>query len=319
MAFDDSGNLLVTDKSAGKIYLLKDSDNNGVVENAILIDEGLTNPHGIDFYNGDLYIGETHQVVVYKDWQQDGRYSSKQVLIPDLPTGGHNTRTVVIGPDNYLYVSIGSSCNVCEEVDERRAAIVKYNLEGENEEIFAKGLRNTVGFVFKDRQIWGVDNGRDLLGDDLPVEEVNIIELGRFYGWPFCHGAGIYNPEYPEKEEFCLNNSESPTYEMQAHSAPLGLRFFPEDLEERNFPQTLKENLFIAFHGSWNRTVPTGYKIVRIDTSNEEANTIDFITGWILPDGSVWGRPVDVIFDDQGIMYISDDYSGTIYRVEYKD
>src|SRR5262249_33181191 len=150
----------------------------------------------------------------------------KEVIIPSLPTAGHVTRTVVVGPDDKLYVSIGSSCNVCEESDPRRAAVVQYSLDGQQQQIFASGLRNSVGIVFhKDAQgiydLWSVDNGRDNIGDDLPPDEVNILQAGDNYGWPYCYGKNIPNPEYPDRTEYCQNQTQPPLYELQAHSAPL--------------------------------------------------------------------------------------------------
>ncbi len=156
------------------------------------------------------------------------------------------------------------------------------------------------------------NNGRDRIGNDLPVEEVNIIEKGRHYGWPYCHGSGIPNPEYPDKENYCRHSTEFPIYEMQAHSAPLGLSFVPE-----GFARELdQEDLIIAFHGSWNRTVPTGYKLIKIDTSNKQARAVDFITGWLLDNGTVWGRPVEVKFFNNAL-FISDDKTGVVYKVVY--
>jgi glucose/arabinose dehydrogenase len=158
--------------------------------------------------------------------------------------------------------------------------------------------------------MWGVDNGRDLIGDDLPPEEVNIIKQGEHYGWPYCYGRGVANPEYPDKKEFC-QSTESPIVEMQAHSAPLGMRFY----EAGNWPDRYDGSLFVGFHGSWNRSVPTGYKIVRID---KDLKVHDFITGWLNEaNDKAWGRPVDILFvgDD---MYVTDDAGGRIFKVSLK-
>lgn len=160
-----------------------------------------------------------------------------------------------------------------------------------------------------------MNNGRDLIGDDLPPEEVNIVEQGKHYGWPYCYGQGITNPEYNDRGDFCKNETEFPAYEMQAHSAPLGMSFSPDI--NNNFPKNLEDNLFIGFHGSWNRSVPTGYKVVRIDLESEDSNTLNFVTGFLDNSGSAWGRPVDVGFDSRGYMYISDDRAGAIYCVSY--
>jgi glucose/arabinose dehydrogenase len=348
--FDEDNNMFVTSRTEGELTLVKDSDRDGIAEEIILVDSGLRSSHGIDLFNGDLYVGEEHQIVVYRGIKSDGTFDKKEVLIADLPSGGtlttgsgHVTRTVKIGPDEKIYVSIGSSCNVCEEEDERRATITRYNLDGSFDKIVAGGLRNSVGFEFFKTgeftyDLWSVDNGRDRIGDDLPVEEVNVIsplstEPAFHYGWPYCHGKGIPNPEFPEKVDFCANETHFPRFEMQAHSAPLGLNFY----QEGNLPSELLENLFIAFHGSWNRTIPTGYKIVRLETGNYHADIdnfnrdhpkyrtnsydtkpINFITGWLEDSGEAWGRPVDVGFDNNGVMYITDDKAGAVYRVTYE-
>lgn len=316
--FDSSNNLYVADITAQKVYVIVDNDLDGIGDESHEIDSGLRSVHGIDYFQGDLYVGYETQILVYRDIKPDGTYAARNVLIDNLPGGGHSTRTVKVGPDNKIYVAIGSSCNVCEEADERRAAIIRYSIDGQFEKIYANGLRNTVGFIFKDGDIWGVDNGRDRIGDDIPVEEVNIIKEDKHYGWPYCHGDRIPNPEFSNKIDFCKNSTESPRYEMQAHSAPLGLSFVPDasDFQEINFPLALKNNLFVTFHGSWNRTTPTGYKVVRIDPSGD-GKTINFVTGWLRSDGNALGRPVNVGFDLDGIMYVSDDRSGAIYRISY--
>lgn len=320
MVFDESDNLYVTDKNGGRILILKDLDKNGIVEEVTTIGGSLNTPHGIDLYEGDLYIAEENQIVVYRDITPQGEFSNKEILVNELPSGGgHSTRTVMIGPDENgdekMYVSIGSSCNVCEEDDPRRASIMRYELDGSNEEIFAEGLRNTVGFDFAaDGRLWGADHGRDRIGDDIPPEEVNIIEGGKHYGWPYCYGNQVANPEYPDRTDFCKNQTTAPAYEMQAHSAPLGFTFIPNDT---NLPDELDNNAFIGFHGSWNRTTPTGYKVVRINTEDIGSEPINFVTGWLGEDGQDWGRPVDVQFDSQGNIYISDDSAGVIYRVTY--
>jgi glucose/arabinose dehydrogenase len=332
--FTAQNNIILTDQDAGKLLLLTNSQDLDYTNEIIEIDTGLRNPHGIDYYEGDLYVAEETQVVRYSDLQEDGEYTSKTTIISELPTGGHVTRTVVIGPDEKLYLSIGSSCNVCVESDYRRAAIMRYDLDGSNEEVFATGLRNTPGFVFepaerflegyrqfgvqdafgKDFLMWGVDMGRDLIGDDLPVEEVNIIGEGGNYGWPYCHGAGVVNPEYSDRQSFCTNQTVVPAYEMQAHSAPIGLSFISE---ESQLPDSFMQNLFVAFHGSWNRTVPTGYKVVRIDTSEENSEPVNFVTGWLGSDGKAWGRPVDIKFDANSSIFITDDRAGAVYKVFY--
>mgnify|MGYP005837029881 FL=1 len=318
-----NGNLIVANRGAGEVKLIKSSDGEyGDIH--VVIDTNLKNPHGVDYFEGDLYVGTETDILVYKNLTEDGTYAEKQTLISNLPIDGHWSRTVKVGPDRKLYITIGSSCNICVESDERRAAMLRSNLDGSNIEVYAEGLRNTVDFIFKstpaDFTIWGVDNGRDLIGDDLPPEEVNRIQFNGNYGWPYCYGNGINNPEYPERAGYCKTETISPTYSMQAHSAPLGLTFLINDnLAQRvRFPRLIFENdLFIAFHGSWNRSIPTGYKIVRINTSETNSKEVNFITGWLDSSGKAWGRPVDVKFDKNGDLFITDDVANAIYKVEY--
>lgn len=319
MVFDDENNLYVT-SLAGSLYVLTDSDNINGADKIVTVDSSLKSPHGIDFYNGDLYVAEENQVIVYKNISADGKFSEKKVVIPNLPTGGHVTRTVKVGPDKKLYVAVGSSCNLCEESDFRRAAITRYNLDGSGEELFASGLRNTVDFIFRlnaetlQYQIFGVDNGRDRIGDDIPPEEINLIEKGGNYGWPFCYGKKIANPEYQDRNQFCIDQTKDSYIDMQAHSAPLGVA---TTNSQENFPEGLIDNAFIAFHGSWNRTTPTGYKVVTVNLDDSKSVPSNFITGWLTDSGEVWGRPVDTIFDSQNNLYVSDDKTGSIYKIVY--
>jgi glucose/arabinose dehydrogenase len=315
MAFHSSGDLFVTDINAGKVLLLKDSDSNGTAETILTVDQSLKKPHGIAYYKDNLYVAEENQVIVYKNIDVSGKFASKQVIVKNLPEGkGHASRTVIVGPDEKLYVSIGSSCNVCEENDKRRAAVVRYNLDGTGEEIFSEGLRNSVGIVFNQDKLWSVDNGRDKIGENIPPEEVNILEKGKNYGWPYCYGMKVQNPEFTDKETYCSNETETPAFQMQAHSAPLGMDFAPStDI----VPTPLQSKLLIGFHGSWNRDIPTGYKVVMLDTSKEGNKEEDLISGWLETNGFVWGRPVDVKFSSNGELFITDDQAGAVYRVAF--
>lgn len=289
MAIDpDNGDLYLTELNNGKVWNVSQHQ---------LLDQDLGHPHGITFFQGDLYVSNITSVFRFHNGQ-------KETLIDDLPGNpGHNSSTVAFGPDGKLYVSRGSSCNACEN-EVRRAAILRFDADGKNEEIFATGLRNSVGLVFHPQtgELWATENGRDLLGDDLPPEEINIIKEGKDYGWPYCYSRNVPDPDFGTTE--ICNAKEPPYIEMQAHSAPLGLRF-----------DEGAKNLYVAFHGSWNRSVPTGYKIVRIADPTGSPKIADYITGWRPEGQSAWGRPVDVIFDRAEAMYISDDVAGVIYRL----
>ena len=316
MAFSPEGDLWVTQKDPGRISILPDKNHDGIADMVVVFAEGLNFPHGIAFRPGYVYIAEMTRVIRFP-------YSGMQVLgppevvIPDLPGGGeHTTRTIGFGPDGKLYVSVGSSCNVCEEQDPRRAVILQYNPDGSGGRVYARGLRNAVGFTWNPttNEMWSTNNGRDFLGDNLPPEMLFIIKDGAHYGWPYCYGLNP-DPQFG-RPAFCANDVEPPAVEMQAHSAPLGLRFN----DKQQFPAQYQGDLFVAFHGSWNRSFPTGYKIVRVPVVDGKPSGApeDFITGWLNSTGKSWGRPVDVLFANDGTLFISDDLNGVIYRVTYK-
>lgn len=319
MAFDAKGNLYVTLARSGRVAVLPDRNKDGRADSVIPFATGLRSPHGIDIRDGWVYIGETGGVVRLKDLDGDLRADLKERVVRGLPTGGHWTRTVRFGPDGRLYVSVGSSCNVCVETDPRRAAVVRYAPDGREEEVFAAGLRNSVGITWRPgageggtNEMWAVDNGRDWLGDNLPPEEINIVRPGRHYGWPYCYGNRVPDAKYGRKD-FCARKTEPPVFKMQAHSAPLGLAFYTGKM----FPADYRGDLFIAFHGSWNRTVPTGYKVVRVRIRDgKPAGIEDFASGWL--DGfKVHGRPTDVIVGPDGALFVSDDGTDRIYRISY--
>lgn len=300
--------------SQGRVVALPDRNRDGKADEVVTAIEKLNKPHGLTFYQDWLYIAEENRIIRVKINGLKADLSTLQVLIDDLPTGGHFTRTIRIRNDA-LYISIGSSCNVCIEQDPRRAAITKCDIEGRDCKVFAKGLRNAVGIAFNPRtgELWATDNGRDLLGDDLPPEEVNLVKEGKDYGWPICFGNKINDRDFDKNvyiRDPCAD-TEAPLMEMQAHSAPLGLTFYYGN----NFPEEYKGNMFVAFHGSWNRGQPTGYKIVRIDVNSKAVR--DFASGW-LQGITVSGRPVDILIDNDGIMYVSDDNGGRIYRIYHK-
>lgn len=320
MAFDLFGNLWVSRTKEGTISLLE--INKGRVTSADPVFVNLRNPHGLTFDPEDpsmLYFAEEDKVSrvrVYSDGEPE--------KLADLPAGeGHFTRTLGFGPDKRLYVSIGSSCNACNEDDARRAAIYSMRKDGSDFGQFAVGLRNAVFFTRHPatQEFWATDMGRDWLGDDLPPDEINIIKEGGNYGWPFCYGKNIQDLQFDSSlnaKQIC--ESATPSYiNLQAHSAPLGLAFVPDDI---GWPKEYWYNLLIAYHGSWNRSEPTGYKIMRFKLNkngsyaNDTPEAEGFITGWLTL-GEALGRPVDLVFGPDGALYISDDKAGVVYRVIY--
>ncbi len=325
MRFDRSGNLWVSRTSEGAVTLLEIDGDTGAVRNQGDVFRGLQKPHGLAFDPEQglrLYIAEEHRIRRFQTYSED----ATGVHVLDLPQGeGHFTRTIDFGPDRKLYISVGSSCNVCQESDQRRAAILRYDPETKQSEIFARGLRNAVFFIWDSAgRMWATEMGRDWLGDDLPPDEINIVEEGKHYGWPLCYGKNIQDTDFdPLREELLLTPvknprciSRAPSFiDIPAHSAPLGLGFVPPN---SRWPEDYWHDLLVAYHGSWNRSQPTGYKVVRhrFDTSGRYEGVQDFITGWLTPEGAL-GRPVDIILRD-GSIYLSDDKAGVIYKVEWR-
>ncbi len=323
LVWDPNGTLLVSIPDQGKVIALPDSIDDYNADGVIIVVDGLNKPHGIAFHpkTKKLYIAETDQVAMY-DYDQGTLQASNKKKIVDLPAGGnHFSRTIGFGPDGRLYIAVGSSCNVCIEKDNRRAKILVANTDGSNLKEFATGLRNSVFFTWHPvtKEMWATEMGRDLIGDDIPPDEINIIKEGGNYGWPICYGKNIHDTNFDKntyKRNPCLEPFEHESFiDIPAHSAPLGLTFVPN-----SWPKEYQGDVLVAYHGSWNRSTPTGYKVVRMKF-NEKGNYIgveDFITGWFPPDGGsagALGRPVDLLFDQKGILYISDDKAGVIYRV----
>lgn len=314
MALSPDNVVFVTEIRSGHVMALPDINKDGKTDEYLIKAGRLRYPNGIAFYKNWLYVGETHQIVRYQYFGYKNDLGKKEVIVPNLPTGGHGTKTILFGKDNKLYVSIGSSCNACKEKDKRRAAVMQYNADGSNGRLYAEGLRNSVGIIShpSTEQIWSTDNGTDWLGDDLPPEEINILEDGKHYGWPYCYGKRIPDPNMGN-ENFCRNTMSS-TIDLQAHSAALGLRFY----NGNQFPKEYHGDLFVAYHGSWNRSTPTGYKVARIKTKNNKPVLIeDFASGWLKGDKRT-GRPVDVLVANDGSLLISDDREGKIYRISYE-
>lgn len=309
----NSGDLIVSRPNTGELTLVySDSNNDGLSDGNKLLLKGLNRPHGITIHDNWLYIAETNAVLKIKyDAKQRKLIGTPHYIIRDsFPGGGnHWVRSIKVGPDNKLYVSVGSSCNACKENSPKRASILQYDLDGKNETIYATGLRNTTGFDWqpKSQLMFGVDNGRDYLGDDTPPEELNQIIKGHHYGWPYVYGNNIIDQDFKDAP-FSRLTMTPPVHEMAAHSAPLGLLFLKKN-------KALKNTALVALHGSWNRSTKSGYKVVSLSFSKDkEITQKDFISGFEIDD-IVLGRPVDLAEDQHGNIYISDDYRGRIYKV----
>jgi glucose/arabinose dehydrogenase len=309
--------LLVANRADNSIVGYPSGTSSEVAGAPIVIAQNLSDPTSLVMHDGYLYVGETSSVARMA-LSDDLKAGPIERIITDLPQGGHNTRTVLIGPDNHLYVSVGSSCNVCIEQDPRRAAVWIYNLDGSQGHLFTKGLRNAVGMAINPwtQRIWVDVNGRDLMGDDTPPETVYELTDQGDAGWPRCHAGNIQDPDFGQGSNAC-QGVQQPLVKMQAHSAPLGMGFYPRQATQ--FPENYRDSLYIAFHGSWNRAVPTGYKVIRVPLHNGEVAgpPEDFITGWLDSSNAVSGRPVGITFAPDGTLFVSDDNNGNIYHIRY--
>ncbi len=323
MLRDPVGNILVSEPSAGDVVALINNQE-GIADKKIVVASGLNKPHGLAFNcleeKCKFYIAETDKVVEY-DYDETNLKAINGKKIIDLPNdGGHNTRTLLFMPyptEDKLLISVGSSCNVCTEKDSRRAKVLVYDTKTKKLTDFATGLRNSVFMTIHpvDGSIWATEMGRDLLGDDIPPDEINILRSGNWYGWPWFYGKNVEDHNFSPNARPSFAKEATPSHiDLQAHSAPLGLSFIPEE----GWPEEYWYNLLVAYHGSWNRSVPTGYKIVRIklDANGKVLGAPeDFITGWLTDKGAL-GRPVDIMTEPGGKIYISDDKAGVIYLVK---
>lgn len=313
MAFDDAGSLLVASPASGSVYRYPAVD--GVVSPAArppaTVVSGLDAPSNVAFYGGYLYVGETSRISRYP-YATDGAVGAREDVVPNLPSGTHNTRTVAFGPDGKMYVAVGSSCNICDETDERRAAILRFNPDGSAYERFAWGLRNPVGLAFQPLTglPWTTVNERDNQGNEIPPDLFTIVRAGEDFGWPRC----VPPNGTPQRPGTDCAGVTPPTVGIQAHSAPLGTAFYTG----AQFPSDYQGDAFVAQHGSWNRQPPAPPKVLRVRFENgRPVEARDFVTGWQADDGSRWGRTAGVIVAPDGSLVISDDQAGVLYRVSY--
>jgi len=311
MAFDAAGSLLVADAGDGVIYRYP-FDGVAFGEQETLL-SGLSRPASVALFSTDdgpfLYVGEPNQVTRYQ-YDTAGAAGEPEIVIPDLPTGGHGTRTVAFGPDGMLYLAVGSSCNICVEEDAIRATVSRANPDGSDLQIIATGLRNPVGLAFQPETetLWATVNERDQQGNEIPPDLVTIVTKGANYGWPAC----VPPDAAPQESGADCSGITPPTIGIQAHSAPLGLTF----LEGDGVPADLSGDLIVAQHGSWNRQPPAAPKLLLIDFEDgQPVAARDFVTGWQDEAGNRWGRPAGVVVAPDGSLIVSDDEAGFLYRI----
>ena len=316
LLFAPSGALLVSRPRSGDVIVLApDGDGDGRSDATRPLISGLRRPYGLAFHGEWLYIAEGDAVGrVGFDAETTTTRGEFERLVTGIPSGGnHWSRNIHFGPDGWLYLSIGSSCNVCLEEDERRAAILRYRPDGSAEELFATGLRNAVDFDWQpgSGRLFATDNGRDLLGDDFPPCELDEVVEGGFYGWPFLNGDNVPDPDFGKHDDPRLALAIAPAHDFRAHNAPLGITF----IRHPDAPAALRGAALVALHGSWNRRQKDGYKVVSLHW--DESGRIeerDFMTGF-LHDDDVIGRPAHVAEGPDAAIYVSDDYSGSIWRI----
>ncbi len=340
MLFDNASNLYLSTAKENKVVMITDSNKDGKADDVTVVADHLNAPQGLVFV-GDSLLVANQDGVVKLDKQNDKWPAKVTPFINDLAMGWHTLKTIKQSPDGHLFLNVGSSCNVCVESDATRATILRYTAEGkpagalqtlgrhQPSAIWARGLRNSQGFAWhpKTGVMYATNDGSDMrsstkggaVNDELPPEHLNKIEAGKHYGWPYCWGDAktktlIQDPNFVGEPGFC-QTSQAPEVTFQAHTTPIGITF----LDKTNFPPEYKNDAIVALHGSWNRKQPAGYKLVRVkfDADNEATSVEDFATGW-LQGSEAWGRPVDVAVGTDKALYVSDDRTGTIYRITYQ-
>ena len=321
MAMGENGTLFVGTRTENNVYAIQDTDGDFKADNIMVLDT-MEVPNGIAMRNGDLYVAQVGSLWKYPNIEEQlGGDLEKELIYDDFPTEFHHGwKYIAFGPDDKLYVPVGAPCNICNRTDEdeRFSTISRMDPDGSNREIYARGVRNSVGFTWHpdSKEMWFTDNGRDMLGDDIPPCELNkVTEAGQHFGYPFCHGGIVKDPEFGDLHP--CSDFVSPALQLDAHVAPLGIKFYTGNM----FPSEYKGKAFIAEHGSWNRSKKVGYRIMMVDIQDGEAvSTEPFIDGWLDEvEQKATGRPVDILLLKDGSMLISDDYGDAIYRVSYSE
>jgi glucose/arabinose dehydrogenase len=349
MTVGPDGWIYVALMGSGQVVRLPDRDHNGLADSTEIVTSGLASPHNLEWFNGWMYVAELGRIERFKDQNNDGVYETRELVTNNIPgSGGHSSRTLHFGPDGKLYVSAGSSCNICVESDPRRAAILRFNPDGtipadnpfandpdtSKRPLWAWGLRNSVDFLWTPTgAMWASTMGSDLLGDTTPPEVlIDPIQKGKWYGWPYCYNPslGVIPPNQPQAADTRMALPAGQTCAQAvaalltdpAHSAPIGMSF----ANKSTWPAAYQDDLFIAEHGSWNTSTSANYRDCKVERVVIESGAVvrseTFASGWRAPgklcgDATTWGRPAGITFGADGAMYISDDKGGRVYRVVY--
>jgi glucose/arabinose dehydrogenase len=316
LALGKGGTVFAGSRDAGVVYALRDTNGDGRADEKIDLLRGLGVPNGVAFRNGALYVAEVSRILRYDSIETRLHRPPKPVVVTDrLPREEHHGwRYIGFGPDGWLYVGSGAPCNICDPPGELFAALLRVRPDGSDLQVFAHGVRNTVGFDWhpETHELWFTDNGRDWLGPDAPPDELDRApRAGLHFGFPFCHGGTIPDPDFGSGRR-CADYV-APEQTLGAHVAALGMRFYTGTM----FPPEYRGQIFIAEHGSWNRVIPVGYRIALVRLRNGRPVAYEpFAKGW-LRGGSTWGRPVDLLVMPDGALLVSDDKAGVVYRISY--
>lgn len=324
MAVSKNGIVFVGSRSAGIVNAVIDADKDGHAEKVVQVAEGLTMPSGLTILNGDLYVAEVSRILKYVDIENTYQNAQASVVIDALPTETHHGwKYIDFGPDNWLYVPVGAPCNICETNDGEQydnpiyASILRFNLATGEKQWVAKGVRNSVGFDWhpQTNNLWFSDNGRDMMGDNIPPCEINeVTESGQHFGYPYFHGGTIVDPEFGEGKK--SSDYVAPKLNLMAHVAPLGIHFYSGNM----FASDMQNRLLVAEHGSWNRTQKSGYRVMMATIVNDKVVAYEpLIEGWLQDDNTAWGRPTAITELADGSILIADDFANVIYRVSYQN
>ena len=317
MTLSPNGTLFVGSRQEGNVYAVLDEDQDQKADRIVTIFEGGEQPNGVAFREGSLYVADISKVLRFDRIEESLESAPEPVVIrDDLPTDTHHGwKFIAFGPDDLLYVPVGVPCNICTRDDERYGTILRMRPDGSELEIFAQGIRNTVGFAWhpETKELWFTDNGRDMMGDDMPPDELNHApRMGLHFGFPYCHGGTIPDPEFSGGRD--CSEFVAPARQLGPHVAALGVRFYTGSM----FPEEYRGQIFFAEHGSWNRTHKIGYRVMRVELDGDRVISYEvFASGWLQGE-EAWGRPVDVQVMPDGALLVSDDEAGVIYRISYE-
>ena len=318
LSLSPSGILYVGNRSGDKVYAVLDENKDGKADKIYTVASGLHTPNGVAFKDGSLYIATISSILRLDSIESKLANPPKPIVVYDkFPTEEHHGwKFIAFGPDGKLYVPVGAPCNVCEKENPIYASITRMNADGTGLEIYARGIRNSVGFSWhpSNGQLWFTENGRDNMGNDVPDDELNTApKAAMHFGFPYCHQGDVLDPEFGKGKN--CGDYTPPVQKLGPHVAALGMRFYTANA----FPVEYKNQIFIAEHGSWNRSEPIGYRVtlVKLDSTGRSVSYTNFAEGWLQPGGKVLGRPVDVQVMPDGALLVSDDYAGVVYRIVY--